>query len=543
MQSDPLLENNFFLLPDAAEVPSVPQHLFYAQLSSMTKETPVTIPGALKPGKDELFRRLEDVLDFAIKNIQQIDMRHYLWNETIGPSISFADKVITETSLLALLAKRAVDRYGVSDAQIVRLCELLDPQVRGNASKKLLLQHPQAAAVFGIGHAALNAVGIENMQFDHFIIQAFSGGEVFNTERLPYRKMDVIWLNNLLRPENRMGFETTLPDGILNTKAHPIYMNTADIYSVTHALMYLTDFGTHAVPDSVDHHYINAVIDSATAHHLLSDNLDIIGELIMSAVMMGHTHSLNTRMAWELLTTMWDKFGFLPCPTFVAADFQSLSGSDASAYAFRHLYHTMYVGGILCCLLLNDTHTDNGNSSYEQSPSDHTALADKLLTAAERAADFAELDLEEALGGYDDQPTESLPDAEVLQFLLEKVAKHFAQNGSSKYLLAVIKQHPDWMGQQMLNALTDSMLVHSVQEYDMNLLSEMLNLIAVAGLPVTLTALKAAEFLANQQLPEGAIGVWFVEEANLESENAAVISGEFAKCLYRFGMYLSRLSE
>lgn len=508
----------------------------------MTKDIPMARTGALQPGREELFRRLDEILDFAIRNIQQIDMRHNLWNESIGPSISFADKVITETSLLVLLAKRAADKHHYSNDKIFQLCKLLDPQVRGNQSKRLLMHNPQAAVVFGIGHAALNAAGIENAMFDHFIMQAFSSGEVFNTERLPYRKMDVIWLNNLLRPDNALGFETTLPEGILNSTAHPVYMNTADIYSVTHALMYVTDFGRHAVPDTVDHARINAVIGAATAHHLLSDNLDIVGELIMSAVLMGNTRALSTRMAWELLTAMWDKFGFLPCPTFVAADFQSLSGSDATAYAFRHLYHTMYVGGILCCLLLNDEHTHNGGKKKKRSPK-QDALASKLKAGAEKAAAFAEIDLWEELEDFDPENADPLPDEEVLQFLIEKIAKHFVQNGSSKYLLAVIKQHPEWVGHDMLNILTDSMLVHAVQEYDMNLLSEMLNLIAVAGLPVTLTAEKSAEFLANQQLPEGAIGAWFVEEANLASENAVVISGEFAKCLYRFGVYLDAIRK
>ncbi|NML21525.1 hypothetical protein HHL16_11610 [Pseudoflavitalea sp. G-6-1-2] len=503
----------------------------------MTKDSAIAKAGTLQPGRDELFRRLDDILDFAIKNIQQIDMRHNLWNESIGPSISFADKVITETSLLALLAKRAADKHQYPDQKIFQLCKLLDPQVRGNQSKRLLMHNPQAAVVFGIGHAALNAAGIENALFDHFIMQAFSSGEVFNTERLPYRKMDVIWLNNLLRPDNAIGFETTLPDGILNSRAHPIYMNTADIYSVTHALMYVTDFGRYRVPDTVDHAYINAVIDAATAHHLLSDNLDIVGELIMSAVLMGNTDSLSTGMAWELLTAMWDKFGFLPCPTFVAADFQSLSGSDATAYAFRHLYHTMYVGGILCCLLLNEAPAVERKKKLVST--NRTALASKLKECAVHAAAFAEMNVEDELEDYDPANADPLPDDEVLQFLIEKIAKHFVQNGSSKYLLAVIKQHPEWQGPAMLNILIDSMLVHAAQEYDMNLLSEMLNLVAVAGLPVTLTAEKSADFLANQQLPEGAIGAWFVEEANLTSENAAVISGEFAKCLYRFGMYLN----
>jgi hypothetical protein len=53
-----------------------------------------------------------------------------------------------------------------------------------------------------------------------------------------------------------------------------------------------------------------------------------------------------------MLLDSWTQFEFLPCPSLEVRAYRSLRGEAARAYAFRHTYHTTYVGAILCSLLL-----------------------------------------------------------------------------------------------------------------------------------------------------------------------------------------------
>lgn len=401
-----------------------------------------------------MYKRIEQVLDFAINNINQIDLTHSDWNESIGPHICFADKVVIETALLTLMVNRTCGNE--FEQQLHTLGKAICPFVRNEKNLTTLKRLPQSAAVFGIGHAALCTLGFPDDQFDKLIKRAFQTGEVFNTERLPYRKMDVQWLHNLIFPSSPIALDETLRHTILMSTAHPIYMAIPDIYALTHSLMYITDFGTTAVPQCVNAQYISSVINSACAYHLLSDNLDVLGELIMSNILMQNNWSPHVELGMVLLTGIWDELGFLPCPTFDAGAYQLLQGKAASSYAFRHLYHTTYVGGILCCLLLNYNNVQKRSQS-------------------------ADLSIERRFDLITNCIREQLP-----------------RRGSVNFMLSLLDKDPSYKNEAVLAVLIDALLIHAIQDYDLPFLSRMLSFVTTFEIAPTVTINKSIEFLTNQ---------------------------------------------
>jgi hypothetical protein len=116
--------------------------------------------------------------------------------------------------------------------------------------------------------------------------------------------------------------------------------------------MYINDFGDQLLPNYLDVCYLESLIDQLIAAHIVNENLDVLGELLMSAIFLGRPWSVRARFAWHFLAETWNQFGFLPLPSFEVKEYAKLSAEDGRAYTFKHTYHTIYVGAILCSLIL-----------------------------------------------------------------------------------------------------------------------------------------------------------------------------------------------
>lgn len=494
---------------------------------------------------DVLHSRIENVIDFAIDNIGQLEIKAELWNETIAPNITLADKVIIETSLLLLITKRNNIFYGAIGNKLKILGEKLNPYIRCEKNKILLMRNPQSAAVLGIGHIALNEIGIIDDEFDFLIKRPFLSGEILNTERLPYRTMDVFWLNNLILTSAPIEFENILPFTIVMSKAHPVYMTSPDVYALTHSLMYITDFGTKALNPQIDKVRISETVNAAISYHLLSDNLDILGELLMSASMLRITDSLMVKIGWKLFNNIWDKLGFLPCPTFDSSVFKALSGNEASSYAFKHLYHTTYVGGILSNLLLISEQTYSVKKTIEVMTIeiiDWEDLFEKIKKAIILADSFSTKFFNQSIISMMkirvNNESDLIENEDCSTFIKNTIIKYFNDKGVSKYILEIIKNDSGFKNKMICSIFFESFFIHAIQEYNLTLLTDTIQQIIISKLPVSLTAIKAVEFIISQQLPIGAIGSYFVYKENLDSPEALNITTELAFSLYSFEKYV-----
>lgn len=468
----------------------------------------VTCDGSLSRSRPRLIAFLLSALDNARSGIKCLDTHNAIWKEEIDPVATLADKVVVETMLFAMLASRVRELPETVRASLDDICGACSAWVRNPKNTMLLTRHPHTAVTLGIGHVALSQSGYADDGFDSLVRRAFASGRIHAIERLPYRAMEVLWLKSLLFQQTDPGFPELLPASILLAPSHPVYMTEADCYALTHALMYLTDFGRIALPPQVSRAHLRRLLDSALAWNILGENLDLLGELLMAHEFIGGPSSPYVEFAWHMFSTTWTQFGFLPCPSLDPKQYQSLNGEEAQAYAFKHTYHTTYVGGILCALLLNSPHAQN--VSDPENRQDFKPLIHKLDEAAAEARHFfAEQDGRPYPA--DKKPvTEPLNTAfDTLSLITLRMSEcPTLNNAQSRQWIKVLADSPiDHEGLALI--LSDGLLIHAAKEYELGVLGRALADRSRSKLPVSTTFLEAAEFLADQQLPDGAIGAHF----------------------------------
>jgi hypothetical protein len=506
---------------------------------------------ALSPDltRSHLIVRLIGVLQFATTNIQELDRNAKLWSEDLDPYVNVADKAIIETVLLILIASRISNPPDEIRSLIRDLVCQLSPMIRTERNRALLMRYPHTAAALGIGHIILTRLGNHDDEFDYLVRRALASGHVEAVERLPYRIMDVQWLRGLIDPGVPPDFDNILPHSILLSGAHPIHMSAPDTYALTHALMYITDFGTNALPSSVDEDHISALVDAALAYHLLSENFDLLGELLMSFAILGRSCSPYARFGWCLLTTVWDQLGFLPSPTFDASAYSALTGDEASSYVFRHLYHTTYVGGMLCAIMLS--RAEIGSTATWIMPRWNDQ---ELLNQCEHAVclAFAFCQTQQHDETIQKTPQQTFA-AESQNKVLSDVRGNSVDLRTLKQsdidaLISHIREYPGRFGcstapwgevlsdlplsrEELVLVLTDALLIYAIQDYKLPVLVEILSFVASLDIPLSKTFREAVVFLRRQQLPCGAIGAHFVSVANRKAPEAIDITTGLGRCL------------
>jgi hypothetical protein len=504
----------------------------------------------LSPGltPKQLQARLTQVLQFAINNLDGLDRYAPFWQEEETPAqknqpslVNQADKVVVESALLALLASRVYKPSDPGSEVLSALAERLISRARNERNQVLLLRFPHTVASLGIAHICLSYMGYRDESYDRLIRDAIASGHVEALERLPYRAMDLRWLIGILDPVSAPDFDDLLPHSILTSKAHPLYMSELDVYAITHGVMYVTDFGSYDLPRALPLHHLGSMIDSCLAWHILSGNFDLLGELLLSAAAVVNPWSSYARVTWQLLVSIWDEFGFLPSCTFDTAHYASLSGDKASAYAFLHTYHTTYVAGLLCAVLL--LHPEHGRSSNSEEPA---WIADSILTERAKRAVVACQDFCSQNGNGKVSPVNSRSSSDASAHrsaLKNSVAQIQTYPGpcgrTGAAWTSLLNKALPWKPDELALVLNDGLIVQAARDYKLPVLISVLLDRAASDLPVSPTVLEALSFLIRQQLPSGAIGAHFVVADNRQSAEAANITQTIGDCITRLIPYVT----
>ena len=489
---------------------------------------------------------LTDALLFACAHIPRLEQYSHYWDDHDDPYVSPADKVVVETALLALIASRVPSPSRRLRAILDDLARHLVPYVRSERNQVLLMRFPHTAASLGLAHVILTNLGYPDDGFDQLFHRALGSESISAIELLPYRSTDLRWLRGIANPSQPADVDDLLPHSILTSEAHPIYMSAADTYVLTHSLMYATDFGRRSLPATVDVARVRDVVEAGIAYHLLSENLDLLGELLLGSAILGSMDAPAFALGWWALTDVWSDPGFLPSPTFDRSAFARLEGVAASAYAFRHIYHTTYVGGILCAVMLaRQDRDDDGHAPPARSGTD-AELAERCRRAVADALAFCEGHPEAASGsdsgidmqtarGEEQEGDRPLPP-------LDMVRQHLrAYDGACsrpEAMWARIAATGIVDDDVLASLLSDALLTQAARDYQLAALAGVMTDTVRFGLPVSATLIQATKFLLCQQVPSGAIGANFVMPDNRSASAAPTVTLGLAQSLAAVAMRL-----
>ena len=410
-----------------------------------------------------------------------------------------------------------------------------------------LLKAAHAFPVFRLGHVVLTELGLADADFELLLARARDrdGGE-----RVPFRLLEERWIAALAEGTS-IDVDDLLPSSILCNPVPGPFQSRADVYALTHWLLYATDFGARPLPPVLDRDVMASLVAEAIPWQLAGADLDIMGELLMCDAIVGDGSSPASAAGWHAVWSAWSSLGFLPSPSFDANTFSAGSDGNRDAYAVANIYHTQFVFGMLCGLMLaqeaGPTHSP-ARSPRMPGPDAYRTAAGRCRVAATAAARFCGEDV----SAWAPSPDYGSPGPDDLAAAAELVVASLDPNSRAGEVNGTMtRPEKSWVHALAAAApadplavalLIDADLARAMQTYDLEALSRDLSITMLVGLAPSRMVLDSLEFLSLQQLADGAIGAHFVSPSNLATEAAREVTSALGRILAWAAEYLEGMA-
>jgi len=336
-----------------------------------------------------------------------------------------------------------------------------------------------------------------------------------------------------LDPAAESKLDETYLSSLLAQSPNVVELNDSDVYAITHALFYLTDFGQRPATTSA---HVPAILEALLRLAIAERNADLVAELLFCALPYGLA---NTAAGWYLFAEMQQPDGRLPGPSGIVRP----APTDPPGYfAWKQAYHTTIVG-ILASLMAT---APPKRTLPTPAPTDwvarHLADADPRVLGAETL-----VSLGCPIPGLDPAMLSSDPRSYAN-------AKHLAAHGhltpppyppvtfsappSAADLIALTAGEPDrllWASPGLRETTIVSLageLRIAIRAYHLHEVSTALRaLLAIVG-PEDRLVVDGAAWLATQQRRDGSYGYLTVENLEVRlvfTQSANLLFGELNK--------------
>jgi hypothetical protein len=260
-------------------------------------------------------------------------------------------KIIAETAMFLGIAAGVPSTVAPGVAERAHdLAQILLPHARHPRVAVGIALHPALALDYATPHIMLRNMGHPDAEFDRALAVALAATTAHARERVPYRELEQAWLGSLAgppAPRDRLLARTALTRGI-----DLVTGSRDDVYAFTHALMYATDFGRRRMRLAGSTREVLATAESAIAGALDDDDFDVAGELLLTWPCLGAAWSPAACLAFSVLARVEDEVGILPSLAIDRAGYDQQPAASRRHYVAAVTYHTAYVMGILCALML-----------------------------------------------------------------------------------------------------------------------------------------------------------------------------------------------
>lgn len=303
------------------------------------------------------------------------------------------DKVLAETAMLlvAVAPLRGTDRC--LDTATDQLATMIAPYSRRPSLLAGVCLQPGAALEQAAAHVMLTSLGYPDPLVAQLLATSIRHGNDRGPERLPHRSLELEWLKRMLAG-SALSSAADAPDHLascaLGRPMDVLHLTKSDVYAFTHAVMYATDLGGRrlVLPRTLD-----AVVDDAAAalaFSLDAVDYDLTAEVLMTWPMLGVSWSLEASLAFGVLATVYEEFGFLPGGLFEIARYRSMDATDRARYAQATSYHSTFVMGILCAALLRAPQANSVPETHHDGALHHGAAVLSILELAQRSGSKSE---------------------------------------------------------------------------------------------------------------------------------------------------------
>ncbi len=299
--------------------------------------------------QQDLVRRLCHALDIASLAIQHLAPAGYKFGDDASSAIR-REKPIAETAVL-LYATSIVQHNAEVHERMHRIARELEPHARSREMRLGLALNTSLALDYSIGHILLSQLGYPDPTFDALLQQSLAAQGHAGHERTPHRAMEQQWLANLCST-SPIAMGPALRSSILSQPMDLFGASDSELYAFTHAIMYATGFRRNLASLPRSRGTILAEAESAIARCLDGQDYDLSAEILLAWPLTGKRWSPAATFAFQVLTEVEDKAGFLPTPATRVSELKTREGTDRSQYLLATAYHTAYTMGLLCAAAL-----------------------------------------------------------------------------------------------------------------------------------------------------------------------------------------------
>jgi hypothetical protein len=293
------------------------------------------------------------------KHIKQIANRSLEWLRThesdfrisreTNRALPWRIKPLMELMFLLSTLKR----HGIHDETLNRLTDCAVEQARQFDWHELAAYDPSTATPLALVADFFSSNG-QPAPFDYSFFDFLTQIDFFEgMDRLPYREMDLAHSLGLLVSSD---YEKTLGEWFSSTafgRNQQITRYTIDdLYSLTHAVFYLTDMGLRDLGCYLSPAVaarLRATLWMLPAMMLRGDNVDVLGELILCWIFCRVDSSpLNDLIFDQALHCV---LAFATPDGAVAPTINTYHKAKSGKASFTELYHTTLVAALLLTLL------------------------------------------------------------------------------------------------------------------------------------------------------------------------------------------------
>ena len=320
-------------------------------LELTTQRENIEVPLKDTEARQRLLKQLNLALRIARRTIQFLGAKGFTGADSREGNFA-AEKPLAEAAMLLNAAKEERSDPGVKEVFDGLLRDLMlyarSKQMRWDVSR-----YPSVCLQLATPHILLGILGYGDSQFDGLLEQAAAACASRGHELVPYRELEVIWLQSLWRTQSPgRELEETACKTALGNPIDLLNGTRDDAYAHTHALMYYTDFGNWQKPFPRPAEEFLGESAVVLARALIVEDYDLAAEALMAWPLTSSAWSPAAAFGFRVLASLEDKVGFLPAGPSASKRILELEGEERTKYALASSYHTAFVMGMLCALSL-----------------------------------------------------------------------------------------------------------------------------------------------------------------------------------------------
>jgi hypothetical protein len=261
-------------------------------------------------------------------------------------------KALTELSFACYCFKRKLgtntDEY--SNKFVSFTYEILQNPIY----REIPAKNPALLILHATQYLALVQFGFEDNYLKEIIQRTISQGYLSSVERPPFRIMDLCYTFT------KAGFVHQFPPleelykrTILAKSPSVLLMTMPDVYSVTHTIFYLSDWGFDSPKISKNQlSRIRWTVNQLLELYLLKQNWDLTLELLLCCKCLNSFPEILYESAWTQILKAQQKDGSIPGPFHSDHKCKKEKAKGKKTEPFNENYHTTLIGLLLSTLSL-----------------------------------------------------------------------------------------------------------------------------------------------------------------------------------------------